>query len=88
MTSPDYASEIRPEVFPQVFRDTVRELGALVIRQSDLLLAEQQRLLEIPDTDLVTAQRRGHFCLVDIERWIARDFAEVMHGQQVGSNQP
>lgn len=88
MTSPNYAGEIRPEDFPEVFRGTVRELGALVMHQSASLLAEQQRLLEIPDTDLVTAQRRGHFCLVDIERWVARDFSEVMHGQRAGLNRP
>lgn len=78
MAQPDFAHVICPEDFPEIYREVVREIGALVLSQSPAVKELQQRMLAVPDEELVVAQYSGHFCRTNIENRVARDFAAVM----------
>lgn len=86
MTSPDYATSIQPEEFPDVFREVVREIGQLVLKRTQAIEVLEQQLLAIPDEDLRKAQVSGHFSRADIANRVARDFSVAMDGQRAASN--
>lgn len=87
MAQPDFAHVIRPEEFPDIFREVVREIGSLVLTRTNAVTELECRLLSLPDKELVAAQYTGHFCRADIENHVARDFSEVMGAKLLGSIQ-
>lgn len=78
MAQPDFAHVIRPEDFPEIYREVVREIGALVLLRTPAVKELQLHMLATSDQELIAAQYAGHFCRANIENRVARDFAAVM----------
>lgn len=78
MAHPEFSHVIRPEDFPEIYREVVREIGALVLSQSPAVKELQQRMLAVSDEKLIAAQYSGHFCRANIENRVARDFSAIM----------
>jgi hypothetical protein len=86
MPSPDFANPMRPEEFPDIFRQVVREIGGLVMVKTAAVEDMETQLLAIPDSELMIVQRRSHFSRADIANRVARDFSTVKDGQRQGSS--